>query len=442
MNKVSRWLRDYLRVGVVAPAPAPAPALRSMVNIGQSEVSQFAYSSAPDARSTLAMYATNNWVATAIDRIASRAASAELMITSRMDSVKTYPDHPMMDLLGAYGRPNDYQDPFELFERTFFDLDLAGQAFWFLGGSPAPQEIHLLEPTQMRIETGAALGVAAYVYRVGGRDLRLTPEQVIHFKRSNPYDRYYGLSALQAARVEVSSDTSMAHWNAQFFGEDVAIPAGILVVPETVSDDEMTRISDEVNAKYGGRRRTGVVRSAPGATAYLPAGVAPRDMDFVDGRLLSRRAVYERLELPLGLMSEASTEAHARVAERQLAETIRIRHLRLLRKLNSELLPFWPAAKLRKVDFEDLSLRSVDWDRESKRLAAVSPFMRANEVREKILKLPADPYFDEREDKQNATFTGARQSAGGRDTNSVSDGGQVSNVVGRTEQPASEPAPR
>lgn len=434
MNRLQRWLRDYLRVsGAARPGDTP-PALRAMV--GQPLAAQFAYSSGVDASKTLATYATNNWVATAIDRIASRAASAELMVTSRTDSVKTYPDHPMMELLGAYGRPNDYQDPFELFERTFFDLDLAGQAYWFLGGSPAPTEIHLLEPNQVRIEVGKSLGVAAYVYRVGAQDFKLQPEQVIHFKRSNPYDRYYGLSALQAARVEVSSDTSMAHWNAQFFGEDVAIPAGILVVPETVSDDEMSRISDEVNAKYGGRRRTGVVRSAPGATAYLPAGVAPRDMDFVEGRLLSRRAVYERLELPLGLMSEASTEAHARVAERQLAETIRIRHLRLLRKLNAELLPFWPASKLRKVDFEDLSLRSVDWDRESKRLAAVSPFMRANEVREKILKLPADPYFDEREDKQNAASQSVGQPTDRRNIDTVPRGGQVSDMVGREQQPA------
>jgi hypothetical protein len=59
------------------------------------------------------------------------------------------------------------------------------------------------------------------------------------------------------------------------------------------------------------------------------------------------------------------------------------------------------------VDFEDLTVQSADWDRESKRLAAVRPYMLRNEVRTRILHLPAMDGWDE-QDKANGQQPGVQ----------------------------------
>ncbi len=390
-------LRSWLDVPDT-PTPAAQASLRARP--GQStDQYLYAWGVSQDVSVTLAFYAYNNWVQTAVSRLASRAASAALNVAYKNDPIKLDEMHGLAQLLGARGTPNDYQDSLEFLEMHFTHVELAGNSFWYwdrtLPGFGPPDMVHILDPRCIKILPGAAQGIAAYEYWVNGQKYKIDPGRMTHFKRTNPYSIYWGLSALEALKIEVKSDNSMAAWNAHFFDEDVAIPAGIVVVPTGTPDAEMDRLDDELHSKHGGKRRTAIVRADAGSTVYLPAGVAPKDLDFANGRLLSRRAVYEALELPLGLMSEASTEAHARVAERQLAEAIAMRHTRTARKLNSDALGFWPAPTLRQVKFEDLSLRAADWDRESKRLAAVRPFMSVNEVRTQILQLPATPGGDE-----------------------------------------------
>jgi HK97 family phage portal protein len=428
MNPVRRWLVDKL---------TPRPPMRiieheaTRARPGQSvDAQMFAWATGPRVEQTLAMYCYSNWVMTAEDKLTSRAATAALQVQARNDPMTLYPEHPLLELLGEFGKPNDYQDALEFWLNLLIDFDLAGNAyiFWFSPFGGAPTECHLLEPYCMQVMPGVNQGVAGYIYEYQGHRYKLMPEQVTHFKRANPFSRYYGLSALEAAKIEIRSDRSMAIWNEQFFSEDVAVPAGAFVIPSDVSNQEMERFRDEVTARHGGRRATAVLRAAPGAVAYYKAGVDPKDLDFTNGRLLSRKAIYEALELPLGLMSEASTEAHARVAERQLFETIRIRHTRIARKLTIDALPFWPAARLRKVDFEDLSLRAADWDRESKRLAAVKPFMLRNEVRTRILHLPPIEGWDEK-DKANGTSENPGQPQSGGRPDPLQPEGQVRDVV-------------
>lgn len=428
------WLPDFLRPKPqlsVLPLPDAAPIMPVTTAVrsrpGQElDAKMWLYAPAPEMVKPMLMHAKNVWVNTAAGKLSSKAASAELYVRDKIPT-NHIEDHPLLELLGQWGRPNDYQDSFEFWENHFLHYELAGNAFWywFNGNSTfgAPTEVHLLQPNQVKIVPGSSYGVAKYIYTTHGQEIPLEPLQVTHFKKGNPYSPYYGLTALEALRVEVESDRSMALWNAQFFGEDVAVPAGIVVIPPEVSDDEMQRVADEFNAKHGGRRRTAFLRAPIGGSAYFSAGVAPKDMDFTQGRMLSRQAVYEAMELPLGLMSDASTEAHARVAERQLAESIRLRHVRICRKLKVDAIPFWPKASARFPEFEDLTIRSADWDRESKHIQAVTPFMRKNEIRTNILRLQADPYFDELEVQQNAISQDATQPTNRGDSNPVSSEG-------------------
>lgn len=441
MIQLKKRLRDFLGIR----PPVTIDNLRARP--GQElEGVWFAYRQGINAERLLALYATT-WVSTAIDRMASSAAAAALKVRYKGDPVREDTAHPLLELLGPGGRPNDQQDAFEFWEEHYAALDWAGNVFWYWesdgllrDGVYAPRAVYHLEPGQVRVVPGRGRTVEKYIYMVLGQEFPLDPRAVTHFRRTNPFDRYYGLSLLESLRVEALSDRSMSYWNYQFFGQDVAVPAGIIVVPPEVPDKEITRMEDELAGRYGGRRRTAVMRAPVGGTAYYAQGISPRDMDFSEGRLLSRKAVYERLELPLGLMSENSTEANARVAERQLGKSIRGRQIRTRAKLNADTLGFWRNWSRREVDFEDLSAESADWDRESKHLQAVRPFMLENEVRTRLLSLPAlsDNELQELRHVNGIRPTSDRAQPDRRDSDPLQREGQVRHLLDEGDETPSQ----
>lgn len=356
-----------------------------------AERARYLYAFGPDATEYLIQYALDVWVYTAVQELATDFASAPLEVWHR-DKPQKAMNHGILALLGAVGRPNADEDLFEVLERHISNFMLAGNSYWYWhsarGG--APEAVYNLPPEAMLVAPGGSDMVSHYVMRWQGEEIRLPKENVTHFKKYHPLSRYYGLPAGEALRLEIDSDRSMARWNQEFFGDDVFSPAGILVVDETVSDSERERLEADLEGKHGPRRRTAVVRSRPGATQWLDAGLKHHELDFKEGRLLSRQAVYEALGLPLGLWSESSTEAHARVAERLKLNTVYKMHVRTATKINQDALPFWPRHQSYEARFVDV--RKVDWQMEKLKLDSLRGLMSVNEIREKHLNMPAVPW--------------------------------------------------
>lgn len=413
------WAKRLLGREAVSEQPRVYEIVRAMP--GQRyEPARFLYAAGPDAAEYLARYALNVWVYTAVSELGGDFASAAVEVWHRGEPRRAE-NHGLLGLLGAAGKPNPDQDLFEFLEAHISNFMLSGNSYWYWhtarGG--APEAVYNLPPEAMRVVPGDSDVVGGYVMEWQGRAFRLAKENVTHFVKYNPFSRYVGLGAMEALRIEVESDRSMALWNKEYFADDVFSPAGILVVDETTSDDEMKRLEAELQGEYGPRRRTMVVRSRPGATVWNDAGLRQRDLEFKEGRLLSRQAVYEALGLPLGLWSESSTEAHARVAERLKLNTVYKLHVRTATKINQDALLFWPRASSYEARFEDV--RRVDWQMEKLKLDALRGLMTVDEIRQKHLNLPA---------LGKEGVTGLWMAALGPDVEEVGGDGQQSSLSG------------
>lgn len=399
---------------------------------GQRAEHRLWYASAPDLAAYIAYYAVNAWVYTAVSRLAEAAASAPLNVVYRDEATQRDDDHPLARLLGEYGEPNPYQTTIEFWEEHYTQLELSGNAFWSLesayGGMPTA--IHILPAECVRIVPGKTRHVAKYEYVVQGDRYDLEPATVVHFKRANPYSKYWGLSAFQALGISIAGDVAATEWNRDFFGAGVAVPSGILVVPTSVSDDERDRIAREWEAKHGQRRKTAIVRADPGAVTWYQAGLDKREYDFENGRKLTRQEVYEALGLPLGYLSEASTEAHARVAERQYMHSVYMRHQRTANRITTKLMMYFPGWRNRKAMFRDVRLDALDWKEQAVKIKAIQPFVSVNEIRTQHLGMEARDGYDE----LSASAAGAEGEGAGR---SLSDGGQVRDVVDEGQQVSS-----
>ncbi len=387
-----------LEPGQVVAVYAPDRDVRSMP--GQAlERARYLYAFGPDCVEYLVAYAMDAWVYTAVQELATDFASAPLEVWRRGSPQKAE-KHGILSLLGPAGRPNADDDLFEFLERHISNFLLTGNSYWYwynrVGGEP--EAVYNLPVEAMRIVPGGSDVVGEYVMEWQGDQIHLPKVAVTHYKKFHPLSRYYGLGALEALRLEVQSDRSMARWNYDFFGADVFAPAGILVVDDTVGDKERERLEAELEGKHGQRRRTAVVKARPGSTVWLDAGLKHKDLDFANGRLLSRQAVYEALGLPLGLWSESSTEAHARVAERLKLNTVYKMHQRTAVKINQDALPFWPRSSSYEARFTDI--RKVDWQMEKLKLDSLRGLLTKNEIREIHLSMPGIEGGDELDQPQ------------------------------------------
>ncbi|MBN1563479.1 MAG: phage portal protein, partial [Anaerolineae bacterium] len=306
------------------------------------------------------VYMASPWVYVAVNRIAEASALVQFRVFERKSAagdavageversegeVATHgdveiPDHPFEQLLR---RPNPFMSRFELIEQTVGNLEIHGNAYWFLAGEPGgtPQELWPLRPDRVSIVPDPQRGVRGYIYEVDGRQIPLEAAEVVHFRRWHPSNDYYGLSALEAARLAVESDRAMSDWNRRYFGEGMAVPAGIVAIRDRVNDADFERLKREWRASYGGReRKTAFLRGA--AVEWHNVGLSQHDMDFLNARRFNREEIFQIFGIPVGMFSENATEANALVGERVFIErTLWPKLVRIAEKITTDLLPFY-----------------------------------------------------------------------------------------------------
>jgi len=338
-----------------------------------------------EAQAQTTVYRQSPWVYVAINRIAEAAALVPLKVM-RLDGEQRVEveRHPLEALLDA---PNPYLSRFELMEQTVGMLELTGNAYWFLAGdaSGAPAQIWPLRPDRVSIVPDPVEYVRGYVYEIDGQRIPLEAVEVVHFKRWHPANDYYGLSALEAARIAVASDKAMAEWNRNTFGRDNGVPAGIVVVKEPVSDSDFERLKREWRQSYGGpQRRTAFLRAS--TIEWQNIGLSHSELDFLQGREAHRNEILNIYGIPVGLVDANATEANATVAERMFVErTLWPKLVRLAQKITQELLPFWPGEHV--AEFEDI--RPTDAQARLDEIRVSYPVLSINEIRERYYRLPA-----------------------------------------------------
>ena len=82
------------------------------------ESNQFIYAPAPQWDYHIASYAFREWISTAINRIAEMAMASPVLVRSRGGD-RVLDNHPLLDLIGMYGQPNESQDSLEFLEGHF-----------------------------------------------------------------------------------------------------------------------------------------------------------------------------------------------------------------------------------------------------------------------------------------------------------------------------------
>jgi HK97 family phage portal protein len=270
--------------------------------------------------------------------------------------------------------PNDTMSGFDLWSSTSTFYNLYGEAYWYLvesvgqsmGTTRLPAEIVILDPKRMvevvSPDTGLLLG---WMY---DSRISLTLDEVIQFKNTNPYNRYRGLSPLDAVNIEVKSDYKASVYQKKFFDND-AKPGMVLQVDK---DDNSTleelkklvRIWEQGHKGADNAHKTGVLR---GGMTLKPIGLTQQEMDFINSRSFTRDIVLSVFGVPKTLagFTEGINRATADTQKRIFwQETLKPQMLRMQERLNAKLVYSAMPGAYGKFDFSriDELKQSMDED--------------------------------------------------------------------------------
>jgi len=258
---------------------------------------------------------------------------------SPAEEIEEVLEHPYIDLMSSI---NPFRNRFETMEETELFLELCGNSYWYVVRNKLslPAQIWTLPAQNVRVVPSADKFISGYVYLKGAYKIPFDPEEIIHFKFSNPNNMHYGLGPLSAIYSAYQFHESTRRFETALMA-NMGRPEGILTYPEELDEVEFKRIRKEWVENYGGVGKVGKVLILSGGTDYKPITMSPKEMSYLAGLKITREEIAGAFDIPMSkLTMESSNRAVADSGDYQYAnEAIEPRLRRIEEKLNEALIP-------------------------------------------------------------------------------------------------------
>tara|TARA_R110000868_G_scaffold15696_7_gene71624 strand:+ start:536 stop:3970 length:3435 start_codon:yes stop_codon:yes gene_type:complete len=187
-------------------------------------------------------------------------------------------NHPVLDLLE---KVNPYQNGFDATVLRILYTELTGNAYLHPVVDKAlgvPVELWTMPSQFVEIVPGKVDFIDGYLYGAERDKRRLFPaEEVIHFKRPNPNDLYYGIGKAEAAWGAIMSNDEIHSMDYHFFANK-ARPDWLMTIKGMVSTEEMDRLEKQIEEKLRGSKRAGRFLTASADIDIKPLSFPPKDL--------------------------------------------------------------------------------------------------------------------------------------------------------------------
>lgn len=301
--------------------------------------------------------------------------------------------HPLLDLLARPHGQDTITGTGSLMEQFVSFYVLSGNSYMTALRPTTriapPQELWIQQPGRMRVMPASDGTVNAYRYTVGGKYQDFEPADVLHWKSFNPTDDWYGLSPVGVAARIVDQMNSANDWNTALL-QNMARPGGFLTAPNHLSDPQYERLQAELRAKYMGSKNAGKPGLLEGGLDWKQVGLAPSDMDWLEGKKTNVREIAVILGVPSEMLGDSTNKTYSNFQEARRSfytETV-LPLMDVLRDLlNAWLVPMYGENGLR-LDYDRDDIEALQEDRdamhERARLNYAGGIITLNEAREII----------------------------------------------------------
>ncbi len=237
-------------------------------------------------------------------------------------------NHPVLRLLN---RPHPHTSGAAFMESLVGSLMLSGNAYVEMvddgdGDCPGPfAELHTLRPDRIRVIPGASGLVSAYEYTVDGHKKLIHAEHrdasspIMHFKLFNPLNDWYGMSPIEAAGCSIDQHNTVASHNLSIL-QNGGRPSGALMVDTKArgyeySNEELDQLRQDLRKACEGHDNAGRIIMLQGDFVWHEMGLSPKDLDFIEGKLLSAREIAQAFNVPSMLVGVPGDSTFANFKE-------------------------------------------------------------------------------------------------------------------------------
>jgi HK97 family phage portal protein len=224
--------------------------------------------------------------------------------------------HPLAVLLER-PFPGTKWNRYRLINALMHDLCIYDEAYWLKLKTPdsTGRGLWPLRPWQVNAQ-GPTWGLPT-AYKVGSK-LEVNPDQMVAFWGYNPDDARNGCSPIETLRQILAEEASATTFREQMWRNGTRA-SGYIQRPKDAprwSDDARTRFKAGWQAQYtGDGPQTGGTPILEDGMEFVPAGVTPRDAQYVESRKLTREEVATAYHVPpvlVGLLGEGATFSNVR----------------------------------------------------------------------------------------------------------------------------------
>lgn len=301
-------------------------------------------------------------------------------------------EHELLDLLEGV---NPNQTGMELRYTLAAHLEAIGNGYLYLEGvkdeTTKPTALYLLDASRTKIKVNREVFpgiVEGFEMRTSGKVYNFKPEEIIHFKYSDPADPYEGVGTVQSAAQWIDADNYAMEFNRRFFLNGARI-GGVIEAQQAYTTDQLEYMKKSFENAFKGVENAHKILALPTGTKYQEMGQTQKDMDFSNMMMMMRDRILAAFRVPrtaLGItddVNRANAEATDYVfAARTIAPKMEI----LCSYLNEFLVPRYGDNLY--LSFADPVPENRDLIiREMQAALASSPAISVNEARERYFGL-------------------------------------------------------
>ena len=288
--------------------------------------------------------------------------------------------HPIIELLSS---TNPFLNGFDMTVLRILYGELTGNAYMHPvidEDTGLPAELWPLAPQFTEVIPDEDEFIKGYLYGISAdRKQVFDRDEVIHFRRPNPGNLYYGLGKIEAAYGAVLSNQALHDMDLAMF-QNSARPDYAVVVRGTPTSDQLDRFQEQVEQRLRGTRRDGNFIAVTGDVQFTPLNFPPKD-------IAGREEIVEEIAAVFGvpvtmLKANDPNLASARTGFAQWREGTVLPLLRMdEEELNQTLLPMFGLEDELCLAYDNPVPRDTQYELQERQTAVQGGWRTINEAR-------------------------------------------------------------
>ncbi len=288
---------------------------------------------------------------------------------------------PILDLLST---ANPFLNGFDLTVLRILYGELTGNSYLHPiidDATDMPTELWPLAPNYVEVVPCEDDFIKGYVYGIDSQKKQtFDPDEVIHFKRPNPGNYFYGMGKVEAAFGAVLANDAVHQMDLSTFANS-ARPDYAVVVKGTPTGDQLDRFQQQVEERLKGTRKDGNFIAVSGDVQFTPLNFPPKD-------LAGREDIVEEIAAIFGvpvsmLKANDPNLASAKMGFSQWREGTILPLCRMdEQELNQSLLPLFGAEEEYFLAYDNPVPKDESFDLQQRQTAVAGGWRTPNEARQ------------------------------------------------------------